>query len=203
MVSERIRQQDYYGARTPTLVWALGLILLGALVAALFATLSSVFFLLSFGGIVAGILFLLAHQSIQPSYLATPVEESRRSGETTISGTVISAKTEVAGIATLSCQSGPQAGRTFALGSGISRIGRAGHNDVVVADDQVSRTHAEVTFDGKDFYVQDLGSKNGTYVDGTILPRGKKWKLRDGAELRLGTTRLLLQSEQGTRLAGE
>ncbi|MFC9928324.1 FHA domain-containing protein [Streptomyces sp. NPDC127190] len=60
----------------------------------------------------------------------------------------------------------------FALGR-VMRIGRALENDLVVSDLQVSRHHAEfhTTPDGR-FEIRDLGSHNGTYVNGHPVPKG-------------------------------
>ncbi|MEV4338692.1 FHA domain-containing protein [Streptomyces sp. NPDC049590] len=60
----------------------------------------------------------------------------------------------------------------FALGR-VMRIGRALENDLVVSDLQVSRNHAEfhATPDGR-FEIRDLGSHNGTYVNGQPIPKG-------------------------------
>ncbi|MFI1717112.1 FHA domain-containing protein [Streptomyces sp. NPDC053513] len=55
----------------------------------------------------------------------------------------------------------------------VMRIGRALENELVVSDLQVSRHHAEfhATPDGR-FEIRDLGSHNGTYVNGQPIPKG-------------------------------
>ncbi|MGW9439047.1 FHA domain-containing protein [Streptomyces sp. NPDC055607] len=55
----------------------------------------------------------------------------------------------------------------------VMRIGRALENELVVSDLQVSRNHAEfhATPDGR-FEIRDLGSHNGTYVNGQPIPKG-------------------------------
>ncbi|MER5480968.1 FHA domain-containing protein [Streptomyces sp. NPDC002734] len=60
----------------------------------------------------------------------------------------------------------------FSLGR-VMRIGRALENELVVSDLQVSRHHAEfhATPDGR-FEIRDLGSHNGTYVNGQPIPKG-------------------------------
>ncbi|MFI6439741.1 FHA domain-containing protein [Streptomyces sp. NPDC050759] len=60
----------------------------------------------------------------------------------------------------------------FTIGR-IMRIGRALENDLVVSDLQVSRHHAEFhsTPDGR-MEIRDLGSHNGTYVNGQPIPKG-------------------------------
>ncbi|MDT9701644.1 FHA domain-containing protein [Streptomyces sp. P17] len=60
----------------------------------------------------------------------------------------------------------------FAIGR-VMRIGRALENELVVSDLQVSRNHAEFhsTPDGR-MEIRDLGSHNGTYVNGQPIPKG-------------------------------
>ncbi|WKK22596.1 FHA domain-containing protein [Streptomyces olivoreticuli] len=61
----------------------------------------------------------------------------------------------------------PTSFHQMAVGRGVMRIGRALENELVVSDLQVSRHHAEfrATADGR-FEIVDLGSHNGTYVNG-------------------------------------
>ena len=60
-------------------------------------------------------------------------------------------------------------------------------NGVVVRDGRASRRHARITADGSSWYVEDTGSSNGTYVDGTKVDR---LRLEDGAILTIGDTPL-------------
>ncbi|MEU6867196.1 FHA domain-containing protein [Streptomyces sp. NPDC046876] len=53
----------------------------------------------------------------------------------------------------------------------VMRIGRALDNELVVSDLQVSRHHAEFRSAGGRFEIHDLGSHNGTYVNGQPLPK--------------------------------
>ena len=66
-------------------------------------------------------------------------------------------------------------------------IGRGHTADVVLADATISRAHAAIVYDGEAFYVQDLGSTNGTRVNGKRSPRAV---LTDGDEVRLGKLQL-------------
>lgn len=76
------------------------------------------------------------------------------------------------------------AGTTIALADG-ARVGRDRNAcEVAVLHASVSAVHARVTRDDLGWYVEDLGSRNGTAVDGvTAAPR---IHLRPGAQLRLG-----------------
>ena len=62
-------------------------------------------------------------------------------------------------------------------------IGRGRGADVVLAEATISRAHAAIGFDAGRFFVQDLGSTNGTMVNGSSAEREE---LADGDELRIG-----------------
>jgi VWFA-related protein len=88
-------------------------------------------------------------------------------------------------------------GEVFPIRKNSVLIGRnaAGQedNDIDLKDMPVSRHHAEILFDGREFTIRDLGSTYGTQVDGRPV-RGTPVALRDGAEITIGTkTRLRFQ----------
>ena len=62
--------------------------------------------------------------------------------------------------------------------------------DIVIAEPTMSRSHAAIGFDGDDFFVQDLGSTNGTRVNGS---REEKSALKRGDEIQLGKLRVQLE----------
>jgi pSer/pThr/pTyr-binding forkhead associated (FHA) protein len=62
-------------------------------------------------------------------------------------------------------------------------IGRGRGADVVLAEPTISRAHAAIGFEEDAFFVQDLGSTNGTLVNGT---REEKRALADGDEIQMG-----------------
>jgi len=80
------------------------------------------------------------------------------------------------------------AGTRFPIGKATMTIGRKSSNDIaVVNDDIASKVHAQVTRHGEHLSVEDMGSTNGTYVNGGrisgVVP------VRSGDELRVGSTR--------------
>ena len=48
-------------------------------------------------------------------------------------------------------------------------VGRASSNDVWIEDDSISKVHAEITFEADEMFIADLGSANGTGIDGHPL----------------------------------
>jgi hypothetical protein len=72
-----------------------------------------------------------------------------------------------------------------------SRIGRSDESEIVLLDPSVSRAHAIVDVNRGEAVVHDLGSTNGTYVNGRRVERER---LRDGDELRFGNTRMRFEA---------
>ena len=75
-------------------------------------------------------------------------------------------------------------GVEWSLGTS-ARIGRSSSCDLVLEDDAVSRRHAEIALRGGVCVVRDIGSSNGTWVNGRAVQRAR---LRRGDELQLGET---------------
>jgi pSer/pThr/pTyr-binding forkhead associated (FHA) protein len=68
--------------------------------------------------------------------------------------------------ALLTFETGPFAGRIVAVPSQMITVGRAPDNDVVVGDPATSGHHGRIDVRGGAFWVSDLGSTNGTLVNG-------------------------------------
>jgi len=100
---------------------------------------------------------------------------------------------------TLQIIEGPGAGRELGL-AGASVIGRdPGSAAVVVDDPEVSRRHASLIPEGQSVNVEDLGSTNGTFVNGERLVGARV--LVPGDRLRVGTTVLELTLANGAAAA--
>jgi hypothetical protein len=78
---------------------------------------------------------------------------------------------------------GPLTGRTFALGDQPLTIGRAADNLVVIASPRASRHHAHIRREGAAFVLYDLGSANGTLVNGQRVQRAV---LQPGDQIDIG-----------------
>jgi len=72
------------------------------------------------------------------------------------------------------------------------RIGRSRENDIVFNDPKVSRMHAELVWQASVFTLRDLGSVNGTFVNGERLSESSR-VLRDGDDIILGKQRLVYE----------
>lgn len=71
------------------------------------------------------------------------------------------------GTITLAVISGPYAGQYYQSGPGVLRIGREADSSIGLAQDvKVSRNHAEISWDGSNWSVRDVGSTNGLWVNG-------------------------------------
>lgn len=69
-------------------------------------------------------------------------------------------------------QTGPLNGEQWVINKTLT-IGRDPTNDIVITDRQISRQHARVTIDPLGFLIEDLDSKNGTYVNDLKLEAPK------------------------------
>jgi pSer/pThr/pTyr-binding forkhead associated (FHA) protein len=78
-------------------------------------------------------------------------------------------------------------GETIDLDVDVLTVGRSPHSDLFLDDVTVSRHHARVLRDEAGFWVEDLNSLNGTYVN---RKRIEQQRLFDGDELQIGKFKL-------------
>jgi hypothetical protein len=78
---------------------------------------------------------------------------------------------------------GGRAGEAFALDGYRLTVGRRPDSDIFLDDITVSRDHAVVVRRGNDYYLDDCGSLNGTYVNRSRI---ESHRLVDGDELQIG-----------------
>jgi hypothetical protein len=86
----------------------------------------------------------------------------------------------------------PRVGERFSLRASTS-IGRDAGNDVPLTDEAASARHAVLELRDGDWWIEDLGSTNGTLVNGTRIERAER--LRFGDELAIG--RIAMRIEKG------
>lgn len=90
---------------------------------------------------------------------------------------------------------GPKAGARYALDADVVTVGRHPDSAIFLDDITVSRRHAEVRRDGARYWVRDVGSLNGTYVN---RERAEERELVDGDELQVGKFKLVFVHGTGT-----
>src|SRR4051812_42090905 len=95
---------------------------------------------------------------------------------------------------------GPDAGKEFDL-SGATTVGRDPSAGIVIDDPESSRRHASLSVEGSTVTVEDLGSTNGTFVNGERLTAPRE--LSGSEKVRVGTTvfevRVGAEDPQATR----
>ena len=85
----------------------------------------------------------------------------------------------------LAVVAGPLKGTTYDDWEGALTFGRGDDNNVVLLDDGVSQSHAKLCEEDGAFFVEDLGSSNGTFVQGVRI---KKIELKNAQQIRIGSS---------------
>src|SRR5579871_1349925 len=84
--------------------------------------------------------------------------------------------------------SGSNVGEMYKINEGETVIGRAAQAHVKVIDEGISRNHARIVHQGDGLYIEDMGSKNGTWANGARITRHR---LSDGDKIQVGETTIL------------
>ena len=93
--------------------------------------------------------------------------------------------------ATLVIRQGPQAGMSFPLSGGQAVIGREEGLEISLQDPESSRRHSRVSWQAGQFVIEDLGSTNGTFVNGVQITAPQM--LNPGDSIGVGQTSLVFQ----------
>jgi pSer/pThr/pTyr-binding forkhead associated (FHA) protein len=122
---------------------------------------------------------------------AEPVAETIQAADTVLTPPVAEPLVEAApkppagpAVAVLRLTKGT--GSDISIPAGILTFGRKPNNDIVLSDSYISGRHAEITTDNTGTYLTDVGSTNGTVVNGQKLVSHEKQLLLDGDEVQLG-----------------
>jgi pSer/pThr/pTyr-binding forkhead associated (FHA) protein len=75
-------------------------------------------------------------------------------------------------------------------------VGRSSDLDMVLVEDMVSRKHARITMQQDQIWIEDLGSTNGSFVNGEKIKRAR---LKEGDRVLIGTSILKVIASEGTR----
>ncbi len=84
----------------------------------------------------------------------------------------------------------------FELKSGPNSVGRARENDLFIAHASLSRQHARIDVDEGGVFVTDLGSRNGTLVDGLAV---KSSRLKHGSSVQFGEVPFVFEAERASK----
>jgi len=79
-------------------------------------------------------------------------------------------------------------------------VGRSSELDMVLVEDMVSRKHAKISAAGDQIVIQDLGTTNGTFVNGEKI---KKVRLKEGDRILIGTSIIKLIAIEGAHAVSE
>ena len=91
--------------------------------------------------------------------------------------------------ACLTVLTGGSTGKIFRIAKGRSLIGRSQHAEVRLLDDGVSRDHASVRFEGDELWINDMESRNGTFVNGKRIADATQ--LVEGDKIQVGRTTVI------------
>jgi DNA-binding winged helix-turn-helix (wHTH) protein len=80
---------------------------------------------------------------------------------------------------------GQLAGHRWPIDQEVLLIGRGEGCDLILPERQISRQHARLRREADGYYIEDLGSKNGTFINGQALPPFVPHRLKDGDEIAL------------------
>ena len=81
---------------------------------------------------------------------------------------------------------GETAQKEYMISEAERYVGRDSSNDIVLEDDQASSRHMKIVYEEKAFSVEDLGSRNGTYVNGEHIAGPRV--LANGDLIKIGKT---------------
>ena len=85
-------------------------------------------------------------------------------------------------------------GHSFEIDSDNLLIGHASDSDIQIPDPSISRRHAKIFKSGDKYFIKDLKSCNGTWVDGCLIWPGNEIELRQGLQVSIGDTLLTLDN---------
>lgn len=87
---------------------------------------------------------------------------------------------------------GPESGRFFTLRDKEALIGRGCHTNIRINEKSVSRMHVKVVRENDKYYIQDLKSRNGTWINGSAIDAGTMVEVAQGIPVSLGNVLISL-----------
>ncbi|UCF73024.1 MAG: response regulator [Deltaproteobacteria bacterium] len=98
---------------------------------------------------------------------------------------------------------GPDKGKSFTLGDGITTIGRSSDNDIRISDRGVSRHHAKVLKKNNVLFIIDLNSLGGVFIGGEKIESGLEVEIKEDSKVRIGNTVLSFQERPSAKTAAQ
>ena len=83
---------------------------------------------------------------------------------------------------------GPEKGRSILFDEDMALVGRAPENHLQVRDKSVSRRHLKIERRGDRYFITDMRSKNGTFIDGVRINPETEYEVREGMPIAVGKT---------------
>jgi PAS domain S-box-containing protein len=87
---------------------------------------------------------------------------------------------------------GPNAGDTFDVKDGTTLVGRGPDNDFQIIEPSISRKHARILHSGERIFIEDLGSQNGTQLNGHPISSYYQVEVKEGDFISLGSVLMSL-----------
>ncbi len=98
-------------------------------------------------------------------------------------------------VATLVVRQGAQAGMSFSITGNQVVLGREEGLDIIMQDPESSRRHSRISWQGGQYVIEDMGSTNGTFVNGVQITTPQL--LNPGDSIGIGQTALVFQMQGG------
>ena len=98
-------------------------------------------------------------------------------------------------VATLVVRQGAQAGMSFTITGNQVLLGREEGLDIILQDPESSRRHSRISWQGGQYVIEDLGSTNGTFVNGVQITTPQM--LNPGDSIGIGQTAMVFQMQGG------
>lgn len=81
---------------------------------------------------------------------------------------------------------GPEKGMSYDLEGDILSLGRVSSNDIQIKEKSISRHHLEIIRKGNHFFIKDLDSMNGTFIEGQLIRPGNEYLVEEGVAVSVG-----------------
>jgi two-component system, NtrC family, sensor kinase len=92
------------------------------------------------------------------------------------------------GIAKIYFMNGPDKGRRYEFEKDRIYVGRSPKNDVQITDKSVSRVHLKIVRKENKYFITDLKSRNGTFIDGVRIGPKMEYEVQEGKPVAIGKT---------------